>query len=137
MEEYYNNYKPDFQVTLPHKKYCNYYNLPLLYSNRETLRRKLSLSNVKKLYLERKYDELEIILKDTIMNMSNEKTYNDTVTLKVQIQIEVLLESLWKQEKYEVRFCFCSILIILFELINPLFLGVFALDREMFKIFAR
>lgn len=114
MEEYYNSYKPDFTVTLHHKKYRNSYNLSLLYSDRESLRRKLSLSNVKKMYHDNKFEELEIILKDTLLNMWNDT--NDTVTLKIQIQIEVLLESLWKQEKYEVSFCVCMILILQFKI---------------------
>lgn len=62
---------------------------------------KISLSNVKTLYDNEEFQDLVDILKDSLINCTEIKNSDNTL-MKIQTQFEVLLESLWNLEKYEV-----------------------------------
>lgn len=65
--------------------------------------RKIGLKNVKTLYENNKFEDLIEILKDSLIYSTTIKNSDDNV-MKIQTQFEVLLESFWNVEKYEVNF---------------------------------
>ena len=63
--------------------------------------RKINLISVKNLYDSENFSELVDILSSSIIYSTEPKVNIDTLALKIQTQIEVLLESLWNLDRYE------------------------------------
>jgi calcineurin-binding protein cabin-1 len=59
------------------------------------IERKINLASVKKLYDTQNYEELVCILVESIIYSTGPKVNTDTLALKIQNQIEILLESLF------------------------------------------
>ena len=64
------------------------------------LERRISLSNVKKLYDEKNFADLIGILKDSL-KISTETKTTENLTLTIQTQIEIILEAFWTEDRFE------------------------------------
>lgn len=97
--------EPDFKDTVislknvKHNKLIDYKTVKDLIVKME---RKINLISVKKLYDSNNFKELVEILKGSIVYSTEPKVNIDSLPLKIQSQIEVLLESLWRIDNFEV-----------------------------------
>lgn len=83
-----------------HNKHYRKIDLKTLNESIVMLERTISLNNVRQLYLDKKYNELISILKDSLINTTKTK-HTGNMVMKISTQFEIILECFWNLELFE------------------------------------
>lgn len=90
-------------IEFPNQRYNNIIDLPTIESLKINLERNIRLNNVKYLYATKDFQQLIIVLKESLSSHTAaiETISNSSTTISVSTQFEVLLEAFWTLEYYD------------------------------------
>lgn len=92
-------YRSDLSITMPNLKKRNHFTAELVHRSIGQFKRLINLRQTRKLYAEEKYTDLIDVLQESLLGI--EDVESDQHGLNRHGQIQLILESLWCEERYD------------------------------------